>query len=137
MTDENKDNVVFDISDGDEVVGCSQDEGILVVETSLRELEEWVAVAPRTIASRFSTRPKEAFNVIEDLDPDEEPSWGAFVPKAHQRICSQFSGPRFAMYEFIFKEVGLRLPFTHLQRSFFGWLRLFPSQLHPNAFAFL
>ncbi|XP_058768787.1 uncharacterized protein LOC131642566 [Vicia villosa] len=137
MADENKDDVVFDISDGDEAVGCSQDEGVPVVETSPRKLEEWVAVAPRTIASRFTSCPKEAFNVIEDLGQDEEPSWGAFVPKSHQRICSQFPGPRFAMYEFVFKEAGLRLPFTHLQRSVFSWLRLCPSQLHPNALAFL
>src|SRR4051812_6999693 len=135
MADENKDDIVFDISDGDEAVGSQGD--ILIVETSPRELEEWVAVAPRMIASRFSTRPKEAFNVIEDLDQEEEPSWGAFVPKSHQRICSQFPGPRFAMYEFVFKEVGLRLHFTCLQRSVFSWLRLCPSQLHPNAFAFL
>src|SRR4051812_48976054 len=137
MADENKDDVVFDISDGDEAIGCSQDEGVPIIETSPRELEEWVVVAPRTIVSRFSMHPKEAFNVLEDLDPNEEPSWGTFVPKSHQRICSQFPGPRFAMYKFVFKEVGLRLPFTHLQRSVFGWLRLCSSQLHPNAFAFL
>src|SRR4051812_16001898 len=41
------------------------------------------------------------------------------------------------MYEFVFKEAGLRLPFTLLQRSVFSWLRLCPSQLHPNALAFL
>lgn len=41
------------------------------------------------------------------------------------------------MYDFAFKEVGLRLPFTNLQQSVFNWLQLSPSQLHPNAFAFL
>src|SRR3954471_712846 len=135
MADENKEDVVFDISDGDEAAGSQ--ESIPVVESSPVALEEWVAVAPRTIASRFTTRPKEAFNVLEDLDEGEEPSWGGFAPKPHQRICSRFSGPRFAMYEFVFKEAGLRLPFTHLQRSVFSWLRLCPSQLHPNALAFL
>lgn len=41
------------------------------------------------------------------------------------------------MYEFVFKEVGLRLPFTQLQKDVFRWLQLAPSQLHPNAIAFL
>src|SRR4051812_35639573 len=126
MADENKDDVVLDISDGDEAVGSQED--IPVVETSPQRLEEWVAVAPRLIASRFTTHPRETFNVIEDLERDEEPSWGAFVPKSHQRIYSKFSGPRFAMYEFVFKEAGLHLPFTLLQRSVFSWLRLCPSQ---------
>jgi hypothetical protein len=41
------------------------------------------------------------------------------------------------MYEFIFKELGLRLPFSLLATEIFAFLRLALSQLHPNAMAFV
>jgi hypothetical protein len=41
------------------------------------------------------------------------------------------------MYEFVFKELGLRLPFSPLATEIFAFLRLAPSQLHPNAMAFV
>jgi hypothetical protein len=41
------------------------------------------------------------------------------------------------MYEFVFKELGLRLPFSPLATKIFAFLRLAPSQLHPNAMAFV
>ncbi|XP_050875668.1 uncharacterized protein LOC127079311 [Lathyrus oleraceus] len=41
------------------------------------------------------------------------------------------------MYEFAFREAGIRLPFNSFQMSVFKWLRLAPSQLHPNALAFM
>jgi hypothetical protein len=41
------------------------------------------------------------------------------------------------MYEFVFKELGLRLPFSPLATEIFKYLKLAPSQLHPNAMAFV
>jgi hypothetical protein len=41
------------------------------------------------------------------------------------------------MYEFVFKELGVRLPFSPLVVEIFRFLRLAPSQLHPNAMAFV
>jgi hypothetical protein len=41
------------------------------------------------------------------------------------------------MYEFAFKEAGLRLPFSGLVVNIFKNLRLAPSQLHPNTMAFI
>lgn len=52
-------------------------------------------------------------------------------------MCSRFSGDRFALYEYIFKEIGYRLPFTSFQIVAFANLQVALSQLHPNAFAFM
>ncbi|MCH81998.1 hypothetical protein A2U01_0002793 [Trifolium medium] len=41
------------------------------------------------------------------------------------------------MYEFAFKELGFRLPFSDLAVGVFEWLRLAPSQLHLNSLAFI
>jgi hypothetical protein len=41
------------------------------------------------------------------------------------------------MYEFVFKELRLRLPFSPLEVEIFDYLRLAPSQLHPNSMAFV
>lgn len=41
------------------------------------------------------------------------------------------------MYEFVFKDLGFRLPFTSFQMALFTDLTLAPSQLHQNAFAFM
>jgi hypothetical protein len=41
------------------------------------------------------------------------------------------------MYEFVFKELRLRLPFSPLAVEIFDYLKLAPSQLHPNSMAFV
>jgi hypothetical protein len=52
-------------------------------------------------------------------------------------VCSTFSEDGFAIYEYAFKELGLRLPFSELAMGVFGHLKLAPSQLNPNSLAFL
>jgi hypothetical protein len=44
-----------------------------------------------------------------------------------KQVCSKFSEDGFAMYEYAFKELGLRLPFSELAMGVFGYLKLAPS----------
>lgn len=98
-----------------------------------RCLEDWVASGPLSITSLFVTNTKEAFSIVEDLDSGMRQSWRACAPKPENKICSVYAGNRFVMYEFDFKEVGMRLPFTNLKLTIFNWLQLSQFQLHPNA----
>ncbi|MCI93352.1 hypothetical protein A2U01_0114650, partial [Trifolium medium] len=58
-------------------------------------------------------------------------------PLEGKRICSAFSEDGFSMYEFAFKDLKFRLPFSNLAIGVFGWLNLALSQLHPNSLAFI
>ena len=58
-------------------------------------------------------------------------------PTSDARICSEFTEDAFPMYEIVFKDLGLRLPFNDFQVGVFNHLNLAPLQLHPNAIAFL
>ena len=87
--------------------------------------------------SRFCNDSSDAFNVLEELEEGDSPSWKPIIPMKTKRICSSFTGQKFPMYEFAFKEAGMRLPFNAFQMGVFEWLDLAPSQLHPNALAFM
>ncbi|PNX72089.1 hypothetical protein L195_g027978, partial [Trifolium pratense] len=67
---------------------------------------------------------------------DPELAWVAPEPRG-ERICSSYIEGGFTMYEMAFKEMGYRLPFNNLEAEIFGRLKVAPSQLHPNALAFI
>ncbi|MCI97545.1 hypothetical protein A2U01_0118846, partial [Trifolium medium] len=54
-------------------------------------------------------------------------NWETYCPIVGKRVCSPYSEDEFAMYEFAFKELAFRLPFSDLAAGVFGWLRLAPS----------
>ncbi|MCI73729.1 hypothetical protein A2U01_0094993, partial [Trifolium medium] len=64
-------------------------------------------------------------------------NWEVHRPDPEHRICSKFTDDGFGMYEFAFKDLKMRLPFSELVVGVFGWLDLAPSQLHPNSLAFI
>src|SRR4051812_29499209 len=98
---------------------------------------DWIADEALTVASRYTGSLDGAFREIETLREGEEPNYRVICPSMDERICSRFEGDGFAMYEYVFKELGFRLPFSDFQKSMMAFLNLAPSQLHPNAFAFM
>jgi hypothetical protein len=96
---------------------------------------KWIAREPRRIASKITSTSLGVFTILEE-DPEPE-NFAVYNPSPHQRICSTFHQEGFGMYEFVFKELGLRLPFSPLAVEVFAFLKLAPSQLHPNAMAFV
>ena len=121
----------------EEVVVSEAEEVVHLVDTITDPYLVWVAEEPRCIASRYADSLAGAFRVVEDRTPGSERNWKVSRPTETERICSYYSGDRFPMYEFVFKELGLRLPFSDFQVGVMGRLRLAPSQLHPNAFGFI
>jgi hypothetical protein len=52
-------------------------------------------------------------------------------------LHSTFSEDGFAMYEYICKELGFRMPFSEFTMGVFRRLKLAHSQLNPNSMAFI
>ncbi|KAI5419410.1 hypothetical protein KIW84_043547 [Lathyrus oleraceus] len=97
----------------------------------------WVADEPLEEESDFCDEAVIAYAMVETISREDPPNWYCCAPKEEDRICHHFPGKQFTMYEFAFREAGIRLPFNSFQMSVFKWLRLAPSQLHPNALAFM
>lgn len=98
---------------------------------------KWVGCEPQLITSRYAEDGVIGFFKVEDMAEGAVRHWESFPPDATQRICSAYRKLRFPMYEFAFKEVGMRLPFNDFEIGIFNFLRAAPSQLHPNALAFI
>ncbi|MCI09924.1 hypothetical protein A2U01_0031015, partial [Trifolium medium] len=98
---------------------------------------DWVGPEPRGIASVITPTAGGVYIIVEDTEEGQEQNWGVYCPTAGKRVCSEFSEDGFTMYEFAFKELRFRLPFSDLAAGVFGCLKLAPSQLHPNSLAFI
>jgi len=59
------------------------------------------------------------------------------LPSISNRLCSEYENHAFPMYEVVFKDIGLRLPFSDFKREMLHWTKLSPSQIHPNSYAFM
>jgi hypothetical protein len=96
---------------------------------------KWIGPKPRRIASEITPTALGVYTILE-----EDPAPGNFAvynPGPQHRICSTFHRNAFGMYEFVFRELRLKLPFSPLAVEIFDWLRLAPSQIHPNSMAFV
>lgn len=67
---------------------------------------DWVAEEPRGIASRYVDSLVGAFQAVEDRGPSSSRNWVVIYPSEIESICSRFSGDRFSIYEYVFKEIG-------------------------------
>ncbi|MCI13017.1 hypothetical protein A2U01_0034129, partial [Trifolium medium] len=89
---------------------ASGEEDSRLVDTITSPELSWVGPEPRGIASCITPTAVGVFTIVkEDL---EEPNWEVHAPDRRERICSRFSDNGFSMYEFVFKELGFRLPFS-------------------------
>ena len=92
----------------------------------------WISSEATDFRSIFSQQPQGAFTDVGD--PND---WRVYFPSEDDRVCSDYTSEMFCVYEFLFKELGLRLPFSDFQMAVLHHLDLAPTQLHPNSFAFI
>ncbi|CAJ2654490.1 unnamed protein product [Trifolium pratense] len=122
------------MSDTEEVTGSQATSKHKLVDTITDPELAWVAPEPRGIASTITAQDPRLFTIVEGVGPV---NWEVHMPAEGERICSPYTEGGFTMYEMAFKEMGYRLPFNNLEAEIFGRLKVAPSQLHPNALAFI
>ena len=90
------------------------EKGANLVETIDDTALNWVGEEPRGIASLFSHTRRQAYIVVEYGGDQEgfQLNFKIMRPMHATRICSEFTHNAFPMYEVIFKDLGLRLPFN-------------------------
>ncbi|MCI79436.1 hypothetical protein A2U01_0100707, partial [Trifolium medium] len=59
------------------------------------------------------------YTIVEDTEEGQEQNWDVYCSTTGKRVCSEFSDDGFAMYEFAFKELGFRFPFSDLATGVF------------------
>ncbi|MCI13946.1 hypothetical protein A2U01_0035069 [Trifolium medium] len=96
-----------------------------LVDTITEPELAWVGPEPRRIASVITPTALGVYTIIEE--DYANPDWEVHHPDADHRICSKFSDDGFGMYEFIFKDLKFRLPFSELAKGVFG-------QAYPSSF---
>ncbi|MCI48308.1 hypothetical protein A2U01_0069551, partial [Trifolium medium] len=87
---------------------------------------DWVGQESRGIASVFTPTYLGVFTIVEE-GWEVQKNWQVHRPDPDHRISSKFTGDGFGMYEFAFKDLKLRLPFSELAVGVFGWIDLAPS----------
>ncbi|CAJ2644657.1 unnamed protein product [Trifolium pratense] len=96
----------------------------------------WVAPEPRGIASVLTANDSWLYTIVENNGAGPV-NWEVHVPAEGEQICSPYTEGGFTMYELAFRELGYKLPFNDFEAEVFGRLNVAPSQLHPNAMAFI
>ena len=114
------------------------DEGVHLVDTIDDPSLSWVGPEPRGIASISRYTSREACTIVEYGDTQEglRQNFTILRPTLTTRICSEFEEDRFPMYEVVFIDLELCLPFSDFQMGVFNHLNLTPSKLHLNAITF-
>ncbi|KAL5058119.1 hypothetical protein RYX36_029723, partial [Vicia faba] len=117
----------------------STEENVTLVDTIDDPSLDWVGAEPRGIALVYCRCSRHAYTVVEHggSQPGFQKNFVVMRPSIDARICSEFTEYGFPMYEIMFRDLGLKLPFSDFQAGVFCHLNLAPSQLHPNSIAFL
>ncbi|MCH96246.1 hypothetical protein A2U01_0017230, partial [Trifolium medium] len=85
-----------------------------LVDTITDPKLDWVGSEPREIASVITPTALGLHTVVEDREEGQEKNWDVYCLTEGRRIYSEFSEDEFAMYEFVFKDLRFRFPFSHL-----------------------
>ena len=117
-----------------EVEDTSTEENVTLVDTIDDPMLDWMGAEPRGIASAYCRRSWRAYTIVEHggSQPGFQKFFIVMRPSIDARICSEFTEYGFPMYEIVFRDLGLKLPFSDFQVGMFSHLHLSTLQLQPT-----
>ncbi|MED6220289.1 hypothetical protein PIB30_043484 [Stylosanthes scabra] len=117
----------------------TNENGKPIVWVPVEDPYAWVKGEVREMVSRFS----DAESVAELGDPKLWVREGVnigleFVPcNVEERVYHKAAGEYFFMYTTVFIDLGVRFPFFEFENGVLSQLKCAPTQIHPNAWAFM
>jgi hypothetical protein len=96
----------------------------------------WIAHEAR-VSTIITSSLEQKFTIVEDRLRSQTENWAAYLVEEDLPVHRRFGKYRFAMYEFAFKKLGVRMPFSDFAMGVFDHLHLAPCQLNPNSLGFI
>ena len=109
------------------------DQGCLFPPGEGEDPRAWVANDPWEWSSYFFEHQDDVFTEVYTHEEGNQGEWSLYIPGKESRICSKYDRRWTPMYDIIFREMGLSLPFSDFKVVVFMHLRVAPFQLHSNA----
>ena len=98
------------------------DQGGMFLPKDDEDLRAWVIEDPWDWVSYFFEHRDEVFIEVYAYDDGDPGEWFPWIPEKDSQICSKYDKRRIPMYDIIFREMGLRLPFSDFQVAVFRHL---------------
>ena len=98
------------------------DQGGLFLSEDDEEPQTWVKEDPWDSVSYFFEHQDEVFTEVYAYNDGGRQKWLVLIPGKDSQICSKYDNRRIPMYDIVFLEMGLRLPFLDFQVAIFQHL---------------
>ena len=98
---------------------------------------DWVAKDPWEWRSYFYEHGEDIFTDVYTHEEGAREEWSLYIPGKDKKICLRYDRRHISMYDIVFREMGLHLPFSDFEVAVFWHLHVAPSHLHPNGIAFV
>ena len=111
---------------------ASTDRGGLFAPRDDEDPRAWVTDDPWHWPSYFFDHRDDVFTEVYTHEDGNREEWLLYILGKDSSICSKYNKRRIPIYDIVFREMGIRLPFSDFEVAVFRHLRLAPSQLHLN-----
>lgn len=106
-----------------------------IVEMELVNLSSpWEGSIYSPIISIFS---KEGSLNIAYFEVGELSLWGLTILGEDDIVCSEYDNLTISLYEYLFKTLGVHLPFTIFEEGVFNYLMVASSQIDPTTSTYI
>ena len=112
-------------------------EGCLFPPGDEEDLQAWVTNDPLEWPSYFFEHRDDVFIKVYTHEEGNQGEWSLYIPEKESIIFLKYDRRWIPMYDIVFWEMGLQLPFSDFEVAVFKHLHVAPSQIHLNGIMFM